>query len=146
MRTSILWCVVAAGLGFAAAKLTGARSVAPVPAPPVARATYVAAPAIPAESIRSAVRDALREERHEACAPAPAPPPPPPPPEPDPAALDSGRALVSAALAARRWGPDETADLRALLPQLSDAQRAELLRTLLPAVNRGEIEVNGSIF
>lgn len=63
-------------------------------------------------------------------------------------AFERGQSLVAAAQHARRWTDSDRAELRPLMGQMSDEQRGQILASLLPMVNRGEVavEVEGAPF
>jgi hypothetical protein len=48
---------------------------------------------------------------------------------------------VDVAIAQRRWTRDDAAALGRTLDAVSADQRAAILRTLIPAINRGEIKL-----
>jgi hypothetical protein len=121
--------------------------------------TVVAAPpiAISEAAIRAAVAEAVREElraqTRTGARPATVTPAEPAIREARIApesveALESSRVLVSGAIAAHRWGPEEAAELRGQLGLLTELQRDEILHTLMPAINRGELQVSttGALF
>lgn len=64
------------------------------------------------------------------------------------AAYQSATSVVHTAVAAKRWTEEDKENFRAAFVQLTDDQRAELMKVLAPAVNNGEveIEVNGPLF
>jgi hypothetical protein len=114
-------------------------------APPVAEKTCPAAiaPAAPVvarvdvAALRAEIRAAVREERPAAAAPAE--PTPHPVAAADPAAADDARRIVTAARAARRWTQTDVLALRAVMPRLAPDEREEILSTLFPALNSGEL-------
>jgi hypothetical protein len=59
----------------------------------------------------------------------------------NPAAFDAGMRRVDQAIAQRRWTRDDAAALGRTLDTVSPDQRAAILRTLIPAINRGEIKL-----
>jgi hypothetical protein len=75
-------------------------------------------------------------------------PEPPPPSAQSVAATEQAHRLIEAATTARRWSERDREQLRVLFPQLTNEQRQEILTSLLPAVNRGDIKVEttGSIY
>ncbi|WP_394826885.1 hypothetical protein [Pendulispora albinea] len=70
--------------------------------------------------------------------------PPPTPVSDGDAAYGAAERLVNAGLAARRWTEKDARELRRLLPQMSRPQCERILHTLLPAINRGDIEVTAT--
>ncbi len=56
-------------------------------------------------------------------------------------AYGAARNTVDAGVASGCWSEQDAADLRDSLPHLTMKQQEELLSTLIPAMNRGEIEV-----
>lgn len=64
------------------------------------------------------------------------------------AAYQSATSVVHTAVAAKRWTEEDKETFRAAFVQLTDDQRAELMKVLAPAVNNGEIavEVSGPLF
>lgn len=56
------------------------------------------------------------------------------------AALEQGRRLIGDAVAARRWGPPEVAELRRLMRDMTGPQRFEMVRQLSVAMNGGAIK------
>jgi hypothetical protein len=147
---------IGCGLGFAAARgpsgegrelrraldetLTALRerdeACAPVDRP---TGTLVAAaldsPALRAE-IGRIVRDALRDGMQPAA-------PPPAHVEASPEvleALTSGQELVRGALEAKVWTEAESRDLKTIFTRVGPEQRDEILATLLPALNRGDLK------
>ena len=59
----------------------------------------------------------------------------------NPAVLDEGMRRVTQAIAQRQWTPDDAAALEQTLEAASPEQRAEILQTLVPALNRGDIKL-----
>lgn len=59
------------------------------------------------------------------------------------AAFRQASSLVSSALAARVWGPQDIAQLRQLRQKLTPGQLDTLTTQLLPAINRQEVRVEG---
>jgi hypothetical protein len=56
-------------------------------------------------------------------------------------ARDSGQSIIAAARSAGRWTEDDRMHFREAMAGLDDSGRAELLQTLLPAINRQEIKL-----
>ncbi len=63
------------------------------------------------------------------------------PPPGNPVACGDGMRRVDQAIAQRRWTRDDAAALGRALDTRSPDQRAAVLRTLIPAINRGEIKL-----
>ena len=57
------------------------------------------------------------------------------------AAYQSASSVVTTAVAAKRWTEDDRETFTAAVGLLTNTQRMELMDRLIPAVNRGEIEV-----
>jgi hypothetical protein len=115
--------------------------------------TTVAA-AFDSPALRREIRQMLQEELRAfastgagSASPAAKPEPPPPSAE-SVAATEQAHRLLEAAATARRWTDRDREQLRVLLPQLTNEQRQEILTSLIPAVNRGDIKVEttGSIY
>jgi hypothetical protein len=64
------------------------------------------------------------------------------------AAYQSASDVVRVALAAGRWTDEDGRIFRDAFPQLTNDQRMEVMQTLAPAINRGEItvETSGPLF
>jgi hypothetical protein len=64
------------------------------------------------------------------------------------AAFQSASDVVNTAVAAKRWTEEDKEDFRAAFGLLTNNQRMELMNTLAPAINNGEIkvEVTGPLF
>lgn len=64
------------------------------------------------------------------------------------AAYASATQVVAGAVATRRWTEEDKVAFRAAFSHLTNEQRAELMRTLAPAINRGElqVEIRGPLF
>jgi hypothetical protein len=100
-------------------------------------------------ALRSVIRDVLREELRSAqSATEPAPSPRVAPTAENVTAHDKGLECIRSARARRHWTSDDVATMRELLQQMTQEQRDEVLHTLLPAINRGEIaiDVHGPLF
>jgi hypothetical protein len=150
LHTAVL--ALAVSLGFVGGRLTERRPVAIVNGPrdtPLAplRALAAVSPqaTFDAAAEREALRAIIREELRAAKAPEGAEAVEPPRAEGSPpesaAAYASSTSLVSAALTARSWTDRDVQELHQLLPQLSQAQREEVLHRLVPALNRGDLKV-----
>jgi len=151
MRGWLAAVVGAGALGFFVARLTAS----PAPSPAVVRTqSPLDGDALQAD-LRRAVREELRSARAEllaeirsaretgAATPAPAEAPAAVPEvTTDEPASTSARALIARAASARRWGEDEAHELRRLIPRLTLQQRDEVLATLIPAINRGDIALD----
>jgi hypothetical protein len=92
-------------------------------------------------ALRNVVRDVLRDELHNVAPPEPRPSRPVTqgPTAANEAAFAQGGELLEAARARRRWTSDDRVALRQLLPQMTAEQRDDILQTLFPALNRGEL-------
>jgi hypothetical protein len=64
------------------------------------------------------------------------------------AAYQSASSVVTTAVAAKRWTEEDKETFRVAFGQLTNDQRMELMNTLAPAINRGEVtvEVSGPLF
>ena len=64
------------------------------------------------------------------------------------AAYQSASSVVTTAVAAKRWTEEDKETFRAAFGQLTNNQRMELMNTLAPAINNGDVkvEVNGPLF
>jgi hypothetical protein len=118
------------------------------PDPPPTLQTFVERAQLGA-MIRSIVREEIeRGAGH--CTPATASAPAAPvtaAPAPEPTAAqvearDSGQSIIAAARRAGRWTDDDRLRFREALTRVDEAGRAELMRTLLPAINRQEIKLD----
>jgi hypothetical protein len=71
-----------------------------------------------------------------------------PAPAASPAVLDDGMRRVHQAITKRQWTRDDAIALSRTLEAASPEQRAAILRTLVPALNRGEIKLTyrGDLF
>lgn len=99
--------------------------------------------------LREEVRAALRQELPSASAPRV---PSEPPREPEPAlesapspeniaAADSGRNLLQKAIEVKRWDDTNASQLHQYMLAMTSAQRAELMREIAVAINRGDLTV-----
>lgn len=90
------------------------------------------------DELRRVVREELAagSSAHPAAAPAPAAR------AADPAVLETGMQRVTAAIARRLWTHDDAIALGHTLEAATSEQRTEILHTLIPALNRGEIKLN----
>jgi predicted lipid-binding transport protein (Tim44 family) len=66
----------------------------------------------------------------------------------NPVAFGDGMRRVDQAIAQRRWTRDDAAALGRALDPMSPDQRTTVLRTLIPAINRGEVKLayRGELF
>jgi hypothetical protein len=136
------------GLGATGGYLLHApRAESPVPfrivREPVERPVVIADRSVSEETLRRIVREELAARS--AVQPSTQRPAPP---APNPAAFDEGMQLVQHAIAERRWTPEDATALDHVLDAASPEQSAEILRTLVPAINRGEIKLphRGGLF
>lgn len=92
--------------------------------------------------LRRVVHDELGGAQGQGSAGAPgAAPAPAAPPPGNPVAFNDGMRRVDQAIAQRRWTRDDAAALGRALDTMSPDQRAAVLRTLIPAINRGEVKL-----
>jgi len=151
MRT-VLLCVALVGLAGAGGYLLAsgrARPDAAAPAAAAAPATGGAARGVSEAELRRVVRDELAAGRSGPASaggarePAAAAPPPG-----NAAAFDDGMRRVSRAIAQRTWTRDDAAALGRTIETMSPDQRAAILHSLIPALNRGEIKLayRGELF
>jgi hypothetical protein len=125
------------------------RPATPPAAAPEARPSSVASTQPPidqqqlAAEIRAVVREELARNHNEAPAPNQEPPPAAALPTVEQVtAQDQAHAVVDGARRSGHWTEEDRAQLRQQLPQMSDAQRDEVLTTLIPAINRQEIKID----
>jgi hypothetical protein len=141
------------GLGTGIGYVLGARRADPQPSAPVVRGSAERTPIIVADRGLSEA-DLRRVVKEELAAGSPAQradrtgEPAPSAPPVDPAAYDDGMRRVKQAIAQRRWTPEDAAALDRTLEAVSPEQRAQLLHTLIPALNRGAIKLSyrGALF
>jgi hypothetical protein len=140
--------------------VVGRATVDPAPDhhPSIDRPVAALPPAVPvlgSDALRGDIRRILREELQLARQPEPvqaaiAAAPATPPPESAEAvvAAEQGHHIVDGALAAQRWGDQDVAAIRQILPQLSADDRDALLKQLMPAINTGRVKLEtvGQIF
>ena len=114
--------------------------------PPVVRSASAparaAASSLPRDELTRAVRDAIQAEKA-AAALAAAPPAKPAPTPENVEAYRAGQGLVQRALETKVWTESQRDELQGLLAQMSEDQRQSLMRTLLPAINRGDVVPDG---
>ncbi len=139
-----------AALSVLAGAALGAGAVwlaLPTPSPTPAREAEVPACPAPPPMDLQAIRAVVREELR-AFAPPPAKPEPAPVEHAPSAGADAARHLVDGSLGRGAWTDADRLQLQALLPALSAAEREELQRKLVVAVNNEQIrvEVSGSLF
>ncbi len=143
----ILLSIALVGLGAGGGYLRGAMG-APPPAPggpdrawrmPVAAGDHGLSEA----ALRRVVHDELASAPGQSGSGAPgaAPAAPAAPPPGNPVAFGDGMRRVDQAIAQRRWTRDDAAALGRALETMSPGQRAAVLRTLIPAINRGEVKL-----
>jgi hypothetical protein len=146
MRRIVL-SIALVGLGAGGGYLLGALRTPPPPAQAV-HDRVERAPAAGGDrglseaELRRVVHDELAgaQEQGGAGAPGAAPAPAAPPPG-NPVAFGDGMRRVDQAIAQRRWTRDDAAALGRGLDTMSPDQRAAILRTLIPAINRGEVKL-----
>jgi hypothetical protein len=120
----------------------------PLPAAPSPRFEQIAACySREIEALRADLRTLLREELAQEGRLAPVTPDagsaPSEPAPPSAEALDAeqqANGIVETALARRTWTSEDALALRLLLGQVTAAQREDLLRTLVPAMNDGRVK------
>jgi hypothetical protein len=138
--------IALAGLGLGGGYLLGALPAPSLPPAQVVHDVVERAPpggdrGVSAAELRRVVREELAAAPGQrAVAPgvdlAPAAPPPG-----NPVALADGLRRVDQAIAQQRWTRDDAAALGRALDAMSVDQRAQVLRTLVPAINRGAIKL-----
>jgi len=157
LHQALIVAAVLAAISIAFLVGRASSSDAPSAAPAPAGAGAAAAPAPltgPARSghaaagvDRGALRQVIREELsaalddRDANAAAANEPEPEAPTEANLAATKRAHAVVASARKAGEWTKADAKALRAEFKQMNDAQREELITTLFPAINRGEIKV-----
>src|SRR5262245_9848311 len=63
------------------------------------------------------------------------------------AAHDRAMAAIAAGVAAHRWTRDDAHTLKRLMPRMTDAQRRQVMQTIVSSINRGELKPDSpSIF
>lgn len=142
----ILLSIALVGLGAGGGYLLGAPGAAPpavqvVPdrawRMPVAAGDHGLSEA----ALRRVVHDELAAQGQGGSGAAGAAPAAPAAPPGNPVAFGDGMRRVDQAIAQRRWTRDDAAALGRALDTMSPDQRAAVLRTLIPAINRGEIKL-----
>jgi hypothetical protein len=146
--------VVFAGAGLALGLVLRSSSPPPPPAPVRPDATrldpvtVVSSPTTAAQlapMIRTIVREELERAQPAAAARAE-------PPEPVAAPLptaeqvqahEHAQTVIAAALRTGRWTREDQSQLRELMSQLNEAERQNVVHTLLPAINRQELKIEG---
>jgi hypothetical protein len=140
--------------------LEGARGGTPPSAAPAAatpaREVVVergAAPTADIAALRAevrAMRQALEARPGEPVAQAQAQASAPEAPPSDPIVAARARQIVAAGQTAHRWTRDDVAALHGVFPLISRDEQEEILTTLIPALNSGEIhlddDVHGAVF
>lgn len=132
----------------AAAEVPGPAAVTPVIPVGAAPALSIDEVALRRE-IRQVLQEELRSLDREARVAAENTPKEPQPPSAEAnAALRDSHRLLQTAIRAHRWTDRDVTELRALMSQLTEAQRDEVRATLVPAINRGELtmEISGPPF
>jgi hypothetical protein len=115
-------------------------------AQPDARPFLVAAAAIPdSEGVRRDVRQILREELRAFVAQRPelgsSSAPATTPTRQNEEAMSQAQVMLQAATGKRTWTRDDARALRQLMPQLTADQQQEVMHTLIPLLNAGDIKV-----
>ena|SRR5215510_846334 len=153
MRRLIL-SVALVGFG-AGGYLLGSLRAQPQPQPPAAvvrehaaRSPVVADRGLSEAELRRVVKEELAASGLDQGGRSAREPVQPAPPSANPAAFDQGMRRVNQAIAQRQWTPDDAAALDHTLETASPEQRAEILHTLIPALNRGDIKLTyrGALF
>lgn len=93
-------------------------------------------------AITAMVRETLRTELARTAAPAVKEAPPPTPENLE--AFQAGERLIQRALQGRTWTQLHREDFQRLLAQMTEEQRERALQTLLPAINRGDLQPDGA--
>jgi hypothetical protein len=147
------WKVAVGAVVLSVVVWTAARSTVHEPsAPPVAArpdreapptSHVYAAPAIDTDALRAMVREELRAELATHRDGASVDAPPTAKTDANLQAAERGRALVEAGLARRVWTADDASRLRAAMRQMSRDDAESLLAQIVPAVNRGEVKLDG---
>ena len=145
--------VIALGLAVGGGYLLGSTR-AQEPAPALVARTPDAHPAVAVVERGLSEADLRRVVQQELAAREPAPErakepaPAPAAPAGNPAAFDDGMRRVNQAIARRQWTREDAMAMARTLDTLSPEQRATLLRTLVPALNRGEVKLTfrGELF
>jgi hypothetical protein len=156
MRTvALLLFVLATGIGIgvvltrgSATAVTGAQASRAAAERPVE--TFGAHPVVinaggrvDEAGLRGVIRDVLRDElkgaradeaRSATASPAPT--------VENIAAHDKGLQLIASARARGDWTHEDAQALRQQMPQMTQEERDEVLHTLLPALNRGELKID----
>lgn len=142
--------LLAAFVATGAAGLIAGTALQAVPPPPSSGKTVEIHETVDGAQLASLVRTVVREEM----ARAPAAPVaavavekerPPTPVEPTAEQLEAherGQSIVSAAQRVGRWSNQDRDQLRQVFQEVNENERDELLRSLLPAINRQEIKVD----
>jgi hypothetical protein len=145
------------GIGFVAGWMSR-PAMPPSPAPAATTKEPDEAPAVQAfverAQLSALLRSIVREELERGggkCAPATASAPSAPaaaaatpsvPTAEQVEARDSGQSIIAAAHRAGRWTDDDRLRFRDVLRRVDSDGRAELMRTLVPAINRQEIKLD----
>jgi hypothetical protein len=150
----VILAVALVGLGAGGGYVLGSLRAQPQTSAPVVRRQAERSPVVVADrglteaDLRRVVKEELAAgglgqgggSAREPVAPAPAPA--------NPVAFDDGMRRVNQAIAQRRWTPDDAAALDRALEAASPEQRAAILHTLVPALNRGDVKLTyrGAVF
>jgi hypothetical protein len=144
MRRNVV-AIALVGLGAGGGYLLGAMA-APAPAAQVVhdRVERVAVGdhGLSEAALRRIVHDELAGAQGQGGSGAPgAAPAAPAAPPGNPVAFADGMRRADQAIAQRRWTRDDAAALGHAFDTMSPDQRAAVLRTLIPAINRGEVRL-----
>jgi hypothetical protein len=132
-----------------------APAAAPEPSGAVARDNRsAAAPMLAAAALRAAIREEVRSAVHDevaaaaSAAPGPAPEPVAKEPPPPTASYEQAKAHVVARLTQGSWSNADREQLHDLLGEMTDAERIEVIRQVIVAVNKGQlrVQVKGPLF
>ena len=144
----ILLSIALVGLGAGGGYLLGAMGAPPPPAQVVhdrvERVTVAGGDhGLSEAALRRIVHDELAGAQGQggSGAPGAASAAPAAPPPGNPVAFADGMRRVDQAIAQRRWTRDDATALGHAFDTMSPDQRAAVLRTLIPAINRGEIRL-----
>jgi hypothetical protein len=101
-------------------------------------------PALPLDQLRSVLREEIDRalDGHRAAQEDPQAPAKPPATPEQTAAFGRAADLLHGARDRQHWTEQDRDKLRSLLPQLAPQDLAEVLHTLVPALNRGEIQID----
>jgi hypothetical protein len=145
-----LGLLIGAGMVFVAGGARARSAAATAPETPVAAAADdrpAAAPVLAAAALRAAIRDEVRSAVHdEAVAvaqPAAETTPAPAPKEPalPTPSYEKAKAHVSERLAQGSWSEADRERMQAMLGDMSDEERSEVMRAVIVAANKGQLRV-----